>query len=82
MLVVAVSKFALGAWMILVLIPLVIWLMWGINLITVVLSQFVPQHFWEFFLHNQTTLGLKLHLFFRHNTVVIDVPYRANEFEP
>ncbi|MGQ9663644.1 MAG: hypothetical protein ACUVWX_15140 [Kiritimatiellia bacterium] len=49
--------------------------------ITVVLSQHVPNHFWEFFLHNQTTLRLKLHLFFRRNTVVIDVPYRADEFE-
>jgi len=45
--------------------------------ITVVLSQFVPSNFWEFFLHNQTALRLKLHLFFRHNTVVIDVPYRV-----
>ncbi|MBI2955532.1 MAG: APC family permease [Chloroflexi bacterium] len=188
--VVAVSKFALGAWMILVLIPFIMWVMWGINRhyrrledwltlerayaplpqprapkvvvpvsrldraalqavtyarsisrdvtavhvtedpdaaqemkkrwekwggevplvivespyraliqplltyidavdrqdpqqpITVVLSQFVPHHFWEFLLHNQTTLRLKIHLFFRRNTVVIDLPYRADEIEP
>ncbi len=43
--------------------------------ITVVLPEFVPRHFWEFFLHNQTALRLKLRLFFRPNTVVIDVPY-------
>jgi amino acid transporter len=43
--------------------------------ITVVLSEFVPRHFWEWLLHNQTALRLKLHLFFRPNTIVIDVPY-------
>ena len=43
--------------------------------ITVVLPEFVPRHFWEFFLHNQTAVRLKLQLFFRPNTVVIDVPY-------
>jgi amino acid transporter len=48
--------------------------------ITVVLSEFVPRHFWEYPLHNQSALRLKLRLFFRPNTVVIDVPYhlRAN----
>jgi hypothetical protein len=43
--------------------------------ITVVLPEFVPRHFWEFFLHNQTALRLKFHLFFRPNTIVVDVPY-------
>jgi hypothetical protein len=43
--------------------------------ITVVLPEFVPRHFWEFFLHNQTALRLKLRLFLRPNTVVVDVPY-------
>lgn len=43
--------------------------------ITVVLSEYVPKHFWEFLLHNQTALRLKFHLFFRPNTIVIDVPY-------
>jgi amino acid transporter len=43
--------------------------------ITVVLAEFVPHHFWEYVLHNQTALRLKLRLFFRPNTVVIDVPY-------
>jgi hypothetical protein len=43
--------------------------------ITVVLSEFVPRHIWEYPLHNQTALRLKLRLFFRPNTVVIDVPY-------
>jgi len=43
--------------------------------ITMVLAEFVPRHFWEYLLHNQTALRLKLRLFFRPNTVVIDVPY-------
>jgi len=46
---------------------------------TVVLAEFVPRHLWEYPLHNQTALRLKLRLFFRPNTVVIDVPYRLGE---
>jgi amino acid transporter len=42
---------------------------------TIVLPEFVPSHFWEYPLHNQTALRLKLRLFFRRNTVVVDVPY-------
>jgi hypothetical protein len=44
----------------------------------VVLSELVPRHFWESILHNQTALRLKLRLFFRPNTVVIDVPYHLH----
>ncbi|MDP2728217.1 MAG: APC family permease [Dehalococcoidia bacterium] len=43
--------------------------------ITIVLSVLVPRHFWEYFLHNQTALRLKVRLFFRQNTIVVDVPY-------
>jgi len=43
--------------------------------ITIVLAEFVPHHFWEYVLHNQTALRLKVRLFFRPNTVVVDVPY-------
>jgi hypothetical protein len=43
--------------------------------ITVVLPEFVPRHWWEFLLHNQAALRLKATLFFRPNTVVVDVPY-------
>ncbi len=43
--------------------------------VMVVLSEFVPRHWWEWILHNQTALRLKLRLFFRPNTVVLDVPY-------
>lgn len=44
--------------------------------ITVVLSEYVPEHWWEWFLHNQLALRLKLQLFFRANTTVVDVPFR------
>ncbi len=45
---------------------------------TVVLSEFLPRHFWEYLLHNQTALRLKLRLFFRPNTIVADVPYHLD----
>lgn len=44
--------------------------------ITVVLSEYVPNHWWEYILHNQHALRLKVTLFFRPNTTVIDVPFR------
>jgi hypothetical protein len=43
--------------------------------VVVVLSEVVPRHWWENFLHNQTALRLKLRLFSRPNTIVADVPY-------
>jgi amino acid transporter len=46
--------------------------------VTVVLAELVPRHLWEYPLHNQTALRLKLRLFFRPNTVVVDVPYHLD----
>ena len=43
--------------------------------ITVVLAEYVPRRWWEWPLHNQTALLLKMTLFFRPNTAVIDLPY-------
>lgn len=45
----------------------------------VVLPEFVPRHFWENLLHNQAALRLKFRLFFRRNTIVVDVPYHLDE---
>ena len=45
------------------------------QLVTVVLPEFVPKHFWHRFLHNQLSLRLKRALMNRHNIVVVDVPY-------
>ena len=47
--------------------------------ILVVLSEYVPRHWWENLLHNQTALRLKLRLFSRYNTIVADVPYHLRE---
>jgi amino acid transporter len=43
----------------------------------VVLTEVVPRHWWDNLLHNQTSLRLKLRLFFRRNTIVADVPYHV-----
>jgi amino acid transporter len=45
--------------------------------ITVVLPEFVPRHWWEYLLHNLTAWRLKLRLFFRPDTIVVDVPYHV-----
>jgi hypothetical protein len=50
--------------------------------VLVVLSEVVPRHWWENFLHNQTALRLKLRLFRRPNTIVADVPYHLPEHRP
>jgi hypothetical protein len=47
--------------------------------VTVILPEFVPRHWWQAPLHNQTALRLKAALLFRPNTVVIDVPYHLSE---
>ncbi|MGI8914512.1 MAG: APC family permease [Chloroflexota bacterium] len=43
--------------------------------ITVILPEFVPAHWWEGVLHNQTALRLKRHLLYRPGVVVTNVPY-------
>ena len=48
------------------------------RLTTVVLSEFVPRHWWDYVLHNQSALRLKLHLFFRPNTAVVDLPFHLD----
>jgi amino acid transporter len=47
--------------------------------ITVVVSEFVPRHWWEWLLHSQTAFRLKAALLFRPNTIVIDVPYHHGD---
>lgn len=47
--------------------------------ITVVLAEFVPRNWWEWILHSQTALRLKLSLLFRPNTIVIDIPYHTHD---
>jgi amino acid transporter len=50
------------------------------TLITVVLPEFVPNHWWQTPLHNQEAFQLKAALLFRRNTVVIDVPQHLGDF--
>jgi len=50
--------------------------------VVVVLAEFVPRRWWEAILHNQTALLLKLRLFVRRNTSVLDVPYHLDDPEP
>jgi hypothetical protein len=45
------------------------------QMITIVLPEFLPRHWWQHALHNQTALLVKGALLFRKNTVVADVPY-------
>jgi amino acid transporter len=52
------------------------------NLLTVVLPEYVPNHWWENVLHNQTALRLKATLLYRPRTVVIDVPYHPGSALP
>jgi amino acid transporter len=45
------------------------------QMVTVVLPEFLPKHFWQRFLHNQLASKLKKELMDRPNTVVVEVPY-------
>ncbi|MEP7003104.1 MAG: APC family permease [Chloroflexota bacterium] len=47
--------------------------------VIVALAEFVPDHWWEAALHNQTALRLKIALFGRKNTAVIDVPFHPDD---
>jgi hypothetical protein len=45
------------------------------QMVTIVLPEFLPRHWWQHILHNQTALLIKGALLFRRNIVVADVPY-------
>lgn len=49
---------------------------YGDDVVTVVLPEFVPAHWWEHLLHNQTGLLIKTALMFQKGKVVTSVPYR------
>ena len=50
--------------------------------ITVVLPEYVPSHWWEHLLHNQTALRLKAALLFHPGVVVTNVPYHVTRPRP
>ncbi|HEY9764788.1 MAG TPA: APC family permease, partial [Chroococcales cyanobacterium] len=43
--------------------------------VTIIVSAIAPRHWWQYLLHNQDGLRLKVALFLRPNTVVIDYPF-------
>jgi hypothetical protein len=45
----------------------------------VVLPEYVPRHWWERILYNQSTRPLRTALLGRPNTVVVTVPYRRED---
>lgn len=46
-------------------------------MITVLVPEYIPAHWWEQILHSQTALRLKASLLLRPNTVVTSVPYHS-----
>jgi hypothetical protein len=45
------------------------------DVLTVILPEFIPSHWWQHLLHNQTALLIKAALLFRKGTIVTSVPY-------
>lgn len=48
------------------------------EIITVVVPQFMPRHWWTNLLHTQTAVSLRLALLFKKDIVVTDVPYQVD----
>ena len=48
------------------------------DIITVVIPEFVPKHWWQHLLHNQSSLLLKGALLFKRNVIVTNVPYHLD----
>jgi len=48
------------------------------DVVTVVLPEFIPNRWWQNFLHNQTALAIKTMLLFTKNVVVVSVPYHLD----
>ena len=46
-------------------------------MLTIVVPQFVPAHWWENLLHNQTALMLRFALLFKPGLVIVEVPYQV-----
>lgn len=47
------------------------------EMVTIVVPQFVPAHWWENFLHNQTALMLRFALLFKPGIAIVEVPYQV-----
>lgn len=51
----------------------------GTSVVTVLLPEFTPAHWWEHILHTQTALRLKGALLFRPRMAVTSVPYHLHD---
>jgi len=47
------------------------------EVLTIVVPQFVPAHWWENLLHNQTALMLRFALLYKPGVVILEVPYQV-----
>jgi amino acid transporter len=47
------------------------------EMISIVVPQFVPKHWWANVLHTQTALTLRMALLFKPNIVIMEVPYQV-----
>jgi amino acid transporter len=47
------------------------------EMVTVVVPQFIPSHWWENLLHQQTALMLRYGLLFKPGLVIVEVPYQV-----
>ena len=47
------------------------------EIITIVVPQFIPKHWWEKFLHTRTAESLRQALLHRENIVIMEVPYQV-----
>jgi amino acid transporter len=49
------------------------------EIITIVVPEFVPRHWWHNLLHTQTAFWLRMALLFRSGIVITDVPYQMKK---
>jgi len=47
------------------------------EIITIVVPQFIPRHWWTSFLHTRTAEALRKELLHRDNIVITEVPYQV-----
>jgi len=51
------------------------------HMVTVVLPEFIPTHWWHHLMHNQTALLIKTALLFKHGVIVTSVPHHLRRGE-
>jgi hypothetical protein len=49
------------------------------EMLTIVVPQFVPEHWWQYALHMNTAFILRGYLLGRRNIVVMEVPYHMGD---